>query len=168
MAVLPIRTFGDPVLRVPAREVDDIDDRVRKLVQDMIDTMYDAPGVGLAAPQVGVSRRIAVFDAQDGDGARVLINPTLEEVGGDDWIYEEGCLSIPGHYWEIVRPAYARVSAIDLDGRPVTYQGEGLLGRVLQHELDHLDGVLLIQRLPARERRRAFATLRREGMGLSE
>jgi peptide deformylase len=168
MAVLPIRTFGDPVLRVPAREVDDIDDRVRKLVQDMIDTMYDAPGVGLAAPQVGVSRRIAVFDAQDGDGARVLINPTLEEVGGDDWIYEEGCLSIPGHYWEIVRPAYARVSAIDLDGRPVTYQGDGLLGRVLQHELDHLDGVLLIQRLPARERRRAFATLRREGMGLSE
>lgn len=168
MAVLPIRTFGDPVLRTPTKPVERIDDRIRKLVEDMIETMYAAPGVGLAAPQVGVSRRVAVFDAQDGLGARVMINPVLVETGGEDWVYEEGCLSVPGHYWEITRPGFARVEALDLEGRRVEYAGEELMGRVLQHELDHLDGVLLIQRLSRRERKKALRTLRREALGLVE
>lgn len=97
MAIFPIRTFGDPVLRTPAKPVEEIDDKIRTLIEDMIETMYDAPGVGLAAPQIGVSLRIAVFDANDGLGARAMINPVLVETAGE-WEFEEGCLSVPG-YW---------------------------------------------------------------------
>ena len=165
MAILPIRTFGDPVLRGQTALIEEIDDGVRKLVADMIETMYDAPGVGLAATQIGVSRRVCVFDAHDGEGARVLINPVLEEVSGEA-MTEEGCLSVPGHWWEITRPSYARASGIDLDGRPVHFEGEELMGRVLQHEIDHLDGVLLIERLDADERKRALRDLRNEALGL--
>ncbi len=165
MAILPIRTFGDPVLRTPAAPVATIDDAVRKLVEDMIETMYDAPGVGLAAPQIGVSRRVAVFDAQDGLGPRVMINPELVETA-ESWEFEEGCLSVPGHFWPISRPGFARVRALDLDGNIVEYAGDELLGRVLQHELDHLDGILLLDRLPRRTRRQALAQLRDEALGL--
>ncbi len=165
MAILPIRTFGDPVLRTPAAPVLDIDAGVRKLVEDMIETMYDAPGVGLAAPQIGVSRRVAVFDAQDGLGARVMINPELVETSGE-WEFDEGCLSVPGHFWPITRPAFARARALDLDGNVVEYAGDELMGRVLQHEIDHLDGILLIDRLPRRERKKALARLRDEALGL--
>ncbi len=165
MAILPIRTFGDPVLRTPATPVATIDDAVRKLVEDMIETMYDAPGVGLAAPQIGVSRRVAVFDAQDGLGPRVMINPELVETA-ESWEFEEGCLSVPGHFWTISRPGFARVRALDLDGNIVEYAGDELLGRVLQHELDHLDGILLLDRLPRRTRRQALAQLRDEALGL--
>ncbi len=166
MAILPIRTFGDPVLRTPAAPVETIDDAVRKLVDDMIETMYDAPGVGLAAPQIGVSRRVAVFDAQDGLGPRVMINPELVETSGT-WEFEEGCLSVPGHFWPITRPGFARVRALDVTGAIVEYAGDELLGRVLQHELDHLDGVLLLDRLPRRERKQALARLRDEALGLT-
>lgn len=165
MAILPIRTFGDPVLRTKTAPVAAIDDGVRKLVEDMIETMYDAPGVGLAAPQIGVSRAVFVFDAQDGDGPRTVINPEMVETGGE-WEYEEGCLSVPGHFWPITRPAFARVRGIDLDGRPVEYSGEELMGRVLQHEFDHLQGMLLLERLERRVRKQALRDLRNEALGL--
>lgn len=163
MAIYPIRTFGDPVLRLETKPITEIDDTVRILAKDMIETMYEAPGVGLAANQIGISRRIAVFDAQDELGPRVMINPVLVEATGE-YEFEEGCLSVPGHYWEIIRPAFARVSALDLDGNEIEYAGDGLLGRVLQHETDHLYGALLIDRLPKRLRKKALKEIR-EGPG---
>lgn len=166
MPIYPIRTFGDPVLRMQTKEVDDIDSTLRTLVEDMIETMYEAPGVGLAANQIGVSRRVAVFDAQDELGPRVMINPVLVETGGE-WEYEEGCLSVPGKFWPIVRPGFARAKALDLQGREIEYAGDGLLGRVLQHEIDHLDGNLLLDELPRRARKRALKEIREEMMGLS-
>ncbi len=166
MAIYPIRTFGDPVLRMETKPVTDIDDKVHTLVRDMIETMYDAPGVGLAANQIGVSRRVAVFDAQDELGPRVMINPEVVETAGE-WEYDEGCLSVPNHYWEITRPAFARVKALDLDGNDVEYAGDGLLGRVLQHEVDHLNGALLLDALPKRVRKKALKELREEALGLT-
>lgn len=165
MAIIPIRTFGDPVLRLKTKPVADIDDTVRSLVRDMIETMYDAPGVGLAANQIGVSRAIAVFDAQDGNGPLVMINPEIVETGGE-FVYDEGCLSVPGRYWEISRPAFARVTALDLDGNRVEYAGDGLLGRVLQHEVGHLEGELLLDHLPKRVRKKVLQELRDEHLGL--
>jgi peptide deformylase len=165
MALFPIRRFGDPVLRMPAAVVREIDTGVRKLVNDMIETMYAAPGVGLAAPQIGVSRAVIVFDAQDGHGARVLVNPELTESGGE-YEYEEGCLSVPGHYWPIIRPGFARARGLDLEGEEVEHSGEGLLGRVLQHEIDHLRGILLIERLDKKTRKQALKALREEALGL--
>lgn len=165
MSIYPIRVFGDPGLRMETKPVESIDDKVRTLVQDMIETMYAAPGVGLAANQIGFARRVAVFDIQDELGPRVMINPQVVETAGD-WEYEEGCLSVPEKYWEINRPAYARVTALDLDGAPVEYAGDGLLGRVLQHEVDHLDGHILLDRLPKRVRKKALKELREEAWGL--
>jgi peptide deformylase len=165
MAILPIRTFGDPVLRMKTKPVDEVDETIRSLVADMIETMYAAPGVGLAANQIGVSRRVAVFDAQDEQGARVMINPVIVETTGT-FEYDEGCLSVPGRYWEITRPAFARVRAIGLDGNPVEYAGDGLLGRVLQHEIAHLEGGLLLDVLPKRVRKKALQELRDENLGL--
>lgn len=165
MAIYPIRTFGDPVLRSPTKPIVKIDDSVRTVAQDMIETMYDAPGVGLAANQIGIQRRIAVFDAHDDLGPRVMINPEIVETGGE-YEYEEGCLSVPGHYWAIVRPGFARVRALDLEGNEVEYSGDELLGRVLQHEVEHLDGGLLIDRLPKRVRKRAMKELREETLRL--
>lgn len=150
---------------MPASPVKEIDTGVRKLVTDMIETMYAAPGVGLAAPQIGVSRAVIVFDAQDEKGARVLINPELVESDGD-YEYEEGCLSVPGHYWPITRPGYVRARGLNLEGEAVEYFGEGLLGRVLQHEIDHLRGILLIERLEKKVRKQALKTLREEALGL--
>lgn len=165
MAIYPIRTFGDPVLRSPTKPVDEIDDRVRVLVKDMIETMYDAPGVGLAANQIGVQKRIAVFDAHDELGARVMINPEIVETSGE-YTWEEGCLSVPNRYWEITRPAFARVRALDLEGNQVEYAGDELMGRVLQHEIDHLDGSLLLDHLPKRVRKKALKELREEALEL--
>ena len=166
MAIYPIRTFGDPVLRLETKSVTEIDDAVRTLVEDMIETMYDAPGVGLAANQIGVARKIAVFDAQDELGPRVMINPEIVEVSGE-WVYEEGCLSVPGHWWEIERPGFARARALDLDGNEVEYAGDGLLGRVLQHEIDHLNSKLLIDRLDKSVRKKALRDLWDEALGLA-
>ncbi|MEX0865318.1 MAG: peptide deformylase [Acidimicrobiia bacterium] len=166
MATLPIRTFGDPVLRMKTKPIIDVDETVRILVKDMMETMYAAPGVGLAANQIGVTRRIAVFDAQDELGPRVMINPEILETSGT-LEYDEGCLSVPGRYWEITRPAFARVRALDLDGNQVEYQGEGLLGRVLQHEIAHLDGGLLFDELPKRVRKKVLQELRDENLGLT-
>ncbi|HEY6628654.1 MAG TPA: peptide deformylase [Acidimicrobiia bacterium] len=166
MAILPIRTFGDPVLRLETKTVLEVDDALRALAVDMIETMYQAPGVGLAANQIGITRRIAVFDAQDGLGPRVMINPEIVELSGE-WAYEEGCLSVPGHYWEVMRPGFARARATDLDGKEVEFAGDGLLGRVLQHEIDHLDGKLIIDRLERRTRKQALRDLRDEALGMA-
>ena len=166
MAIFPIRTFGDPVLRIETKPITDIDTTVHILAKDMIETMYDAPGVGLAANQIGMSRRMAVFDANDDLGPRVMINPEIIETAGE-FEMEEGCLSVPGHWWEISRPAFARVKAIDLDGNDVEYAGDGLLGRVLLHEVAHLDGGLLLDVLPKRLRKKALKELRDEALGLA-
>ncbi len=163
MAIFPIRTFGDPVLRSTATAVDVIDESIERLVEDMIETMYAAPGVGLAAPQIGISKAVAVFDV--GDGAEVLINPEIIETR-DEWTFEEGCLSVPDRYWPIERPGWARARGLNLDGEEVEYEGDELLGRVLQHEIDHLHGILLIERLEKNDRKAALRDLRNEGLGL--
>jgi peptide deformylase len=165
MAIYPIRTFGDPVLRLETKPIEEIDDAVRILARDMIETMYAAPGVGLAANQIGISRRIAVFDANDDLGPRVMINPVIVELAGEVEM-EEGCLSVPGYWWEITRPAFARVRALDLEGDEVEYAGDGLMGRVLQHEVAHLEGGLLIDVLPKRVRKKALKELRDKALGL--
>lgn len=148
-----------------AKPVIDIDSTVRTLVRDMIETMYSAPGLGLAANQIGIPRRVAVFDAQDELGPRVMINPEIVETSGE-WEYDEGCLSVPDRYWPILRPAFARVKALDLDGNEIELAGDGIVGRVLQHEVDHLDGLLLIDRLSKRVRKHALKELRDEALGL--
>ncbi len=163
MAIFPIRTFGDAVLRTPAEPVTDFGDALQRLVADMLDTMYDAPGVGLAAPQIGVSKRIFVADA--GEGPFVVVNPELVETSGE-WEFEEGCLSVPGHFWIVSRPGFARIRGVDEHGEPVEHAGDELLGRVLQHEFDHLQGTLLLERLTRRERKEALRELRDEQLGL--
>lgn len=163
MALYPIRTFGDPVLNVAAAPVDDITSALERLVDDMLETMYDAPGLGLAAPQIGVSKRIFVADI--GEGPFTMINPEIVALSDDEWPFEEGCLSVPGWYWSIDRPGYAAARGIGLDGNPVEHAGDELMGRVLQHEIDHLDGSLLLGRLPKRARRSALRDLRREALG---
>ena len=162
MAIYPIRTFPDPVLAMSASAVSVFDDDLRRLTDDMLETMYDAPGVGLAAPQIGISKRVFVADV--GDGPFIMANPEIVKVAGK-WKYEEGCLSVPGRYWNIKRADYARATGQDLDGKPVTIEGDELMGRVLQHEIDHLNGVLLLERLSARLRRGALADLRSESLG---
>lgn len=165
MAVFPIRVFPDPVLRIPAAPVQRLDGDIRRLVADMLETMYQAPGVGLAAPQIGVALRVVVFDV--GDGPHHLINPVLVETSGS-WTFDEGCLSVPNRYWPVRRPGFARGRGLDLEGNEVEYAGEELLGRVLQHEIDHVEGALILERLPRRVRKQALKELREEAMGLRE
>jgi peptide deformylase len=153
VASFSIRVFGDPVLKRPASDVVEIDGAFVKLVDAMFHTMYDAPGVGLAAPQVGVQQRFFVYDV--GDDPQVLVNPRIVESAGE-WLYEEGCLSIPGLSIEIVRPKLVTVEGLDLDGNPIVIEGDELLGRVFQHEIDHLDGVLMFDRLERDARKEAM------------
>jgi peptide deformylase len=157
MVPYDIRVIGDPVLRQRAREVTDIDANLVNLVDDMFDVMYAAPGVGLAAPQIGVSRRIFVYDSDERSG--VLINPEIAESSGE-WEFEEGCLSVPGLHWPIVRPREVLLRGIDLDGNTVEIEADDFEARIFQHELDHLDGVLLIERLNDEQRREAKRALR--------
>jgi peptide deformylase len=159
-----IRLVGDPVLRERAADVTDIDGRLAKVADDMVETMYEAPGLGLAAPQVGVRKRFFVYDI--GDGAEVLINPEIRESSGE-WTYEEGCLSVPGLSWEIVRPKEVHLVGVDLDGRDVSIDADELLARLFQHELDHLDGVLLLDRLDDDTRRAAMKTIREQRLSLA-
>jgi len=146
MAPYEIRVIGDPVLKQKAGDVTDIDGKLVRLVDDMVETMYAAPGLGLAAPQVGVQKRLFVWDLQDGHGPQSIVNPEIVESDGE-WVYEEGCLSVPGLSWEIVRPNRVHVVGRDLDGNEVSIEASELEGRMFQHELDHLNGVLLIERL---------------------
>jgi len=162
MAIFPIRTFPDPVLRMATTPVASFDEELGHLVDDMLETMYAAPGVGLAANQIGVSLAVFVFDI--GEGPHHVVNPVLEETKGS-WTYDEGCLSVPDRYWPIARPAFAAVSGMDVAGRPVRYEGDELVGRVLQHEFDHLEGTLLLARLSRRAHKQAMRELREEAMG---
>ncbi|MEO6628962.1 MAG: peptide deformylase [Aquihabitans sp.] len=146
MAPYEIRVIGDPVLRQRAADVIDIDAKLVRLVDDMVETMYDAPGVGLAAPQVGVEKRLFVWDLDDGTGSHAMINPEIVESDGE-WTYQEGCLSVPGLQWEITRPNRVHVIGRDLDGNEISIEASELEGRMFQHELDHLNGVLLVERL---------------------
>ena len=157
MAVFPIRVYPDPVLRTEAAPVEVFDDELHRLAEDMLETMYDAPGVGLAAPQIGIAKRIFVADI--GEGPFIMVNPEIVETSGT-WEFEEGCLSIPEHWWEFSRPSFAKAVGQDLDGNRIEYAGEELMGRVLQHETDHLLGKLLIDRLGRSQRKRALAELR--------
>ncbi len=163
MAIFPIRTFPDPVLSMQASDVTELDSDLRRLVDDMLETMYEAPGVGLAAPQIGISKRLFVADV--GEGPFAMVNPQIVETSGK-WKFEEGCLSVPGRYWYIKRPDYARAEGFGLDGEPVTYEGDELMGRVLQHEIDHLGGILLLAHLGTRARKQALKELREESLGV--
>jgi peptide deformylase len=165
MATYTIRVFGDPVLKRPTAPVTDIDGALVKLVDAMYETMYDAPGVGLAASQVGVQKRFFVYDVNDETGPHVIFNPEIVETSGE-WTYEEGCLSLPGLGFEIVRPKLVTLKGVDLEGNEIVIQGDELLGRVFLHETDHLDGVLMLERLDPEQRKQAMRELREQGMGV--
>lgn len=175
MAVLPIRITGDPVLHAPADSVARFDAELGRLVADMVDTMKAAPGVGLAAPQVGVPLRLFVFDWTE-DGIRhsgTAINPELwitpTPTGEpDDEAESEGCLSIPGERFALRRAEKAILTAVDLDGTPFEVRAEGWLARILQHEYDHLDGVLYADRLDHANARAAQKAVRKNGWGVPD
>jgi peptide deformylase len=157
MASLEIRYMGDPVLREEASEVDAVDDELRALARDMFDTMYGADGVGLAAPQVGILHRLIVVDPrEEGVTPRALINPRVIEAGDETDKAEEGCLSIPGIREVVERKSSVVVEALDLDGEPIRIEAEGLHARVLLHEIDHLNGVLFLDRLTPLKRKMAL------------
>ena len=155
MAVLEIVEIPDPRLRLMSRAVESVDDNVRKLIDDMTDTMYDAHGIGLAAIQVGVDRRVVVIDLQaeeDEDGKPIrdpqaYVNPEIVSVSDEISLYNEGCLSIPEQYAEVERPVACRVKWLDRDGKPHEEDMDGLLATCMQHEIDHLNGVLFIDHI---------------------
>jgi peptide deformylase len=159
VAAFSIRLFGDPVLKQRCAEVTDIDGSLVRLVDGMVETMYEAPGLGLAAPQVGVQKRLFVYDLDDGAGPQTVVNPTITEARGE-WEFDEGCLSIPGLYFPIVRPKEIHLTGVDLDGNDVSIEADELLARLLQHELDHLDGRLLLEHLDDDQRKAALKALR--------
>ena len=163
MAVLRVRKYGDPALRWRAEPVGEITPETRRIIADMIDTMYDEVGIGLAAPQVGVALRLIVVSDEEGRGAQVLVDPVVAAQGGEATA-EEGCLSIPGVFAPVTRSAWVRVEARDADGRPVAIDARGLRARVLQHELDHLDGILFIDRLDPVTRDRIKRKIKKEGL----
>jgi len=164
LSVLPIRIMGDPVLREKARPVKEFSPALKRLAADMLETMYESQGVGLAAPQVGISERLFVFD--DGEtGPMAIVNPELYDPDGiQDG--EEGCLSIPGIYFNVERANRIRVRGYDLDGNPIDLDGEGLLARILQHETDHVDGILFVDRLSDEDRKAAMRLIREQDLGL--
>jgi peptide deformylase len=159
VAVRPIRLFGDPVLRTPAEPVVDFDRELRTLVDDLFETMLDAPGRGLAAPQIGVGLRVFTYHV-DADEHGHLINPTLSFPDDEEQVGEEGCLSIPDLSWDCRRYRHVVAHGFDLHGEPVTLTGSDLLARCVQHETDHLDGILFVDRLDPETRRRALAEIR--------
>jgi peptide deformylase len=167
MAAHPIRVVGDPVLRQRATEVEEIDGKLARLADEMLTTMYEAPGVGLAAPQIGVRKRLFVYDIHDGEGPHVVVNPQIVETDGE-WAYEEGCLSVPGLAWEITRAKQVHLVGRDLDGNELSVEADELLARCFQHEMDHLDGVLLLERLDPDTRKQALRTIRELGIGPAE
>ncbi|MCQ3806212.1 MAG: peptide deformylase [Acidimicrobiaceae bacterium] len=157
MSSYDIRVIGDPVLRQSARRITDIDGALVRLADNMIETMYAAPGIGLAAPQVGVQKRLFVWDM--GEGPQVIVNPEIIESDGE-WLYDEACLSVPGLSWEIVRPKTVHLVGRDLDGNETSFEADELEARLFQHEIDHLDGTLLIERLDSDARKTALKTIR--------
>jgi peptide deformylase len=174
MAVRPIRIVGDPVLHQPTRPVEAFDEDLRTLVEDMFDTMAAANGVGLAANQVGVDLRVFVYDCPDDDGQRhrgLVVNPVLEtsarpETMPDPESDVEGCLSVPGESFPTGRADRAKVTGQDLDGAPIEVEGTGYFARCLQHETDHLDGLLYLSRLTGRYTKESKRMLKRNGWGV--
>jgi peptide deformylase len=174
MTVCPIRIVGDPVLHTPTRLVTEFGEALHSLVADMFDTMAAAQGVGLAANQIGVDLRLFVYDCMGPQDVRyrgVVVNPVLETSErpetmpdpDDDW---EGCLSVPGESFPTGRASWAKVTGVDAEGAPVTVEGTGLLARCLQHETDHLDGILYLHRLIGRHAREAKKMLKAQGWGV--
>jgi peptide deformylase len=160
MAAYDIRIIGDPVLREVATDVTDIDGALVRVAEGMVDAMYDAEGLAVAAPQVGVRKRMVVYQLPDDRDPQVIINPRIVESGDDTWLYSEGCLSIPGLYWDIVRPKQVHVVGLDLDGNEVSVEADELAARMYQHELDHLDGILMTERLDEDQKRDAKRAVR--------
>ncbi len=150
-----IRTFGDPVLKTPAAKVTDIDGKTVRQVEAMFDALYDSDGgIGLAAPQVGIQKQIFVWEMDD--EPMVIVNPEIVESGGE-WVYDEGCLSIPGLYVEMVRPKDVLMRGLSIDGDEIEIEATELMGRLFQHELDHLHGVLMFDRMQPEQRKEAMA-----------
>ena len=163
MAVLKVLRYGDPALRRRATPVGEVTAAVRATIADMTETMYDEVGIGLAAPQVGVSLRLIVVADEEGRGVQALLNPAIVDRGGEA-TGEEGCLSIPGVFAPVTRAAWVTVEAQDVNGRPLAIRATGLRARVLQHEIDHLDGVLFIDRVDPVTRDRIKRKIKKEGL----
>jgi peptide deformylase len=162
MAVLSMRRYGDPILRQLAAPVAAVTPEIKTLIADMAETMWHQVGIGLAAPQIGVSLRIFVMD--DGKrGARAIVNPVVTERGGVVK-EEEGCLSLPGIFAEVERSKSLRIEGLDGEGQPIGFEAQGLQAKIIQHELDHLDGVLFIDRLPPVTRDRIKKKIQKEGL----
>lgn len=163
MAVLKVRKYGDPALRKSAAPVGEVTQAVRKIIADMTETMYDEVGIGLAAPQVGISLRLIVISDEEGRGVQALLNPAIVDRSGEV-TGEEGCLSIPGVFAPVTRAARVTVEARSVDDKPLTIEARGLRARVLQHEIDHLDGVLFIDRVDPMVRDRIKRKIKKEGL----
>jgi peptide deformylase len=164
LALAQIRQYPDPVLRLPAQEVVEFDGDLEQLVERMIHLMQDARGVGLAANQVGILRRVFVIQADEEEEPRALVNPVIVERSSEVEDDDEGCLSMQGVVVPVERPVHVRIEARDAEGNPVVLELEGLPARVAQHELDHLDGVLIVDRTTQEGRREAMAVLRQSAV----
>ncbi len=163
MALLPILRYPDPRLHKIAKPVTSFDERLKKLVADMAETMYEAPGVGLAATQVDVHERVIVIDVSDTrDQLRVLVNPEIVWASDEKQVYDEGCLSVPGIYDGVERPARVRVKALDADGKGQEFEADGLLAVCVQHEMDHLMGKVFVEYLSPLKRNRIKTRLLKE------
>jgi peptide deformylase len=163
MALLPILEFPDPRLRTVAKPVELVDDKIRTLVDDMFETMYDAPGIGLAASQVNVHKRVVVIDvSEDKSQPLVFINPEIEILDEELNQYDEGCLSVPGFYETVERPTHIRVKALGRDGKPFVMEPQGLLAVCIQHELDHLNGKLFVDYISPFKRTRIRSKLEKK------
>jgi peptide deformylase len=159
-ALAHVRKFGDPVLRAEARPVEVFDDRLREEVARMGALMNDSLGIGLAATQVGILHRVLVYRVEHDSPVNALVNPVIEWTGSDEELLEEGCLSLPGVHVDVERPVYVRVRAQDATGEPILIEASGLEARVIQHEIDHLDGVLILDRASRDQRKEAMRALR--------
>jgi len=152
LSILAIRKLGDPVLRTKAKEVKEITDQTRDLLDNMAETMYAAPGVGLAAPQVGILQRIIVIDVDDEHGLIEVINPEIIDVSDERIIMEEGCLSVPEQTGQVIRPKEVKVRGLNRNGKEIEIEADNMLARALQHEIDHLEGILFIDKLEKQEK----------------
>jgi peptide deformylase len=159
-ALAHVRTFGDPVLRAEARPVEVFDERLREELARMGALMVDALGIGLAATQVGTLHRVLVYRVEHDSPVNALVNPVIEWKGSEEETMEEGCLSLPGVHVDVDRPIHVRVRAQDATGEPIVIEASGLEARVIQHEIDHLDGVLILDHASREQRKEAMRTLR--------
>ena len=163
MAILNILEYPDPRLRTLAQPVTEVNDEIRQLIDDMFETMYEAPGIGLAATQVDVHKQVIVMDlSEDKNEPRVFINPVIETLTDDAGPYQEGCLSVPGFFEDVDRPLRVRVKALDRNGNPFELEAEGLLAVCIQHECDHLNGKLFVDYLSRLKRDRIRKKLEKQ------